>query len=107
MVRYHISVNNGDNDVTVKYYFVHKNWNTISKDESDKAFDAAVKELDRIYKTYGRFATEVGVCRLFESFGFDRTYPGWDKKLRLIVVVFYMSGIEKCLSSSCSSWIKT
>lgn len=76
MVRYHISVNNGDKDVTVKYYFVHKDWNTISKEESDKAFDAAVKELDRIYKTYGRFATEVGVCRLFESFGFDRAYPG-------------------------------
>ena len=60
----------------MEYYFVHKDWNTISKEESDKAFDVDVKELDRIYKNYGLFATEIGVCRLFKSFGFDRTHNG-------------------------------
>ena len=34
-------------------------------------FNEAVKELNRVYKTYGRFATTTGVIRLFESFGFE------------------------------------
>ena len=73
MIRYNIRVNTGDNDVTHVYYFVHKDWNNISQEDSDKAFHEAVTELNRIYKTYGRFATQVGVTRLFESFGFERT----------------------------------
>lgn len=70
MVRYFIRVNNGDNDTTVKYSFVHKDWDKLSKEEQDKAFDNAVKELKRIY-SYGRFATTTGVIRLFSSFGFE------------------------------------
>ncbi len=73
MVRYHIRINTGDADKTATYYFVHKDWDKISQDESDTAFNDAVTELNRIYKTYGRFATPVGVTRLFESFGFERT----------------------------------
>lgn len=73
MVRYSIRVNTGDDDITIQYQFVHKDWKNISKEEQDKAFDSAVKELDRVYKTYGRFATQSGVERLFNSFGFERT----------------------------------
>lgn len=53
--------------------FFHKNWSVISQSESDAAFNDAVTELNRIYKTYGRFATQTGVTKLFESFGFERT----------------------------------
>lgn len=74
MIRYNIRVNHGDDNVTTKFYFVHKDWQTISQEESDKCFDSAVKELNRIYKTCGRFATEVGVIRLFESYGFERSF---------------------------------
>lgn len=73
MVKYHIRVNHGDDDKTVQYHFVHKDWATISQEDSDVAFNDAVTELNRIYKTYGRFATQVGVLRLFDSFGFERT----------------------------------
>ena len=73
MVRYHISVNTGDNNKTVKYFFVHKDWANISQEDSDSAFNDAVTELNRIYKNYGRFATEIGVQKLFDSFGFERT----------------------------------
>lgn len=75
MIRYFIRVNHGDADTTVKYSFVHENWQSLSKDEQDAAFNNAVVELDRIYKTYGRFATQVGVLRLFKSFGFDLSTP--------------------------------
>ncbi len=73
MIRYHINVNTGDADVTRTYYFVHEDHATITDEESDRLFDQAVKELNRVYKTYGRFATSVGVTRLFKSFGFDQT----------------------------------
>lgn len=75
MIRYSIRVNHGDADVTVKYYFVHRNFASMTDEEQNKAFDRAVKELNRIYKTYGRFATESGVVSLFSSFGFERTIP--------------------------------
>lgn len=71
MVRYFIRVNNGDNNTTVKYSFVHKDCDKLSKEEQDKAFDSAVKELERIYKSYGRFATTTGVIQLFSSFCFE------------------------------------
>lgn len=71
MVRYFIRVNHGDANLTVKYSFVHKDWQSLSKEEQDAAFNNAVIELDRIYKTYGRFATQVGVLRLFNFFGFE------------------------------------
>lgn len=75
MIRFNICVNIGDNDTTVKFYFVHNQWQIMSEDDMTKAFDNAVKELNRIYKDYGRFATEIGVTRLFKSFGFERTLP--------------------------------
>ena len=72
MIRYNIRINTGDNNHTDTYYFCHQDPN-ISQEESDKQFDRAVKELDHIYKDYGRFATSVGVTKLFEKFGFERT----------------------------------
>jgi hypothetical protein len=75
LIRYSIRVNHGDADITVKYYFVHKDFASLTDKEQDKAFDKAVKELNCIYKTYGRFATEAGVMSLFDSFGFERTIP--------------------------------
>lgn len=73
MIRYFIRVNHGDADTTVNYEFTHKNYKDLSKEEQDEAFNKAVTELDRIYKTYGRFATQAGVLRLFDSFGFERS----------------------------------
>ena len=74
MRRYNIRVNIGDNNTTHKFYFVHKNWKNLSDEEQDKAFDKAVKEINRVYE-YGRFATQVGVSRLFAKYGFERTLP--------------------------------
>ena len=54
-----------------KFEFVHKSWNSLSNEEQDKAFDKAVKELNRVYSTYGRFATSTGIIKLFDSFGFE------------------------------------
>ena len=65
MVRYRIRVNTGDADTTNTFHFVHKDWQNVTAEESDKAFDEAVRKLDRIYKDYGRFATKTGVARLF------------------------------------------
>lgn len=73
MIRYHIRINTGDNNKTHTYYFVHKNHDTLTNDEQNKLFDMAVKEINKIYKTYGRFATTKGVVNLFESFGFEQT----------------------------------
>ena len=47
MVRYSIRINHGDNNITTQFYFVHKDWQTISQEESNKAFDKAVKELNQ------------------------------------------------------------
>ena len=73
--RYNIRVKYGDEDKLIMLYFVHKEYQNLSISEQDLAFDAAVKELNHIYKTYGRFATLTGVTRLFNTFGFDRTIP--------------------------------
>ena len=73
MVRHRIRVNVGDKNVTVLFYFIHKDWATISEEESARLFDEAVKELNHVYKDYGRFATGIGVTKLFESYGFERT----------------------------------
>lgn len=71
MNRYFINVNNGDANITKQYCFVHHDWDSMSVEDQDAAFDKAVKELNHIYKDYGRFATTIGVIRLFESFGFE------------------------------------
>lgn len=73
MVRYHIRVNVGNENKTIQYHFVHKDCSVLSRDKMDDAFNDAVTELNRVYKNYGRFATQTGVTRLFESFGFERT----------------------------------
>lgn len=75
MVRFHINVNVGDKDETVRFFFIHKDFETLSDNEQNVAFDKAVKELNHIYKDYGRFATQIGVTRLFEAFGFERSTP--------------------------------
>lgn len=73
MIRYHIKVNVGNEDRTVKFQFIHKDWDKLSKEQQDGDFDKAVHELEDVYKKYGRFATEIGVARLFETFGFERS----------------------------------
>lgn len=75
MVRFNIQVNYGDANITKRFYFVHQDWQKLSEEEQSKAFDMAVKELNRVYKMYGRFATQVGITRLFESFGFMASIP--------------------------------
>lgn len=75
MLRFNIRVNHGDDNVTTMYYFVHKDYETLSEEEQRKAFDDAVHELNRVYKTYGRLATETGIARLFATFGFERSLP--------------------------------
>lgn len=49
MVRFHIRVNNGYENMTRMYWFVHKKWETMSEEEQTKEWDAAVKELNHIY----------------------------------------------------------
>ena len=71
MIKYFIKVNIGDNNITHNFSFIHKDFENITKEESDIAFDKAVKELDRIYENYGRFATTRGVEKLFNTFGFE------------------------------------
>ena len=46
-----------------------------TEEEQTKDWQAAIDELNHIYKDYGRFATSVGVNKLFEKFGFERTMP--------------------------------
>ena len=75
VVRYSIRVNVGDEDKTVKFQFAHKDFMTLNEEQQNEQFDKAVKELDHIYKDYGRFATTKGVCNLFESFGFIQSTP--------------------------------
>lgn len=73
MVRYHIRICTGDNNRVHTYYFIHKNHEDLTEDEQNILFNEAVTELNRIYKTYGRFATSTGVINLFDSFGFEHT----------------------------------
>lgn len=75
MVRYHIRINTGDNNSTHTYYFIHRNYKDLTVDEQNMLFNEAVTELNRVYKDYGRFATSVGVVKLFDSFGFEQTTP--------------------------------
>ena len=70
MTRFSIRVNIGDNNVTRHFEFVHKDYN-IKKEKAEKEFDKAVKELNHIYKDYGRFATSYGVINLFDKYGFE------------------------------------
>ncbi len=75
MNRYKIHINYGDDDKTAQFYFVHRDFANMTAEQQDEEFDKAVKELNRIYKTYGRFATKVGIRRLFDSFGFEESMP--------------------------------
>lgn len=75
MVRYNIRINIGNEDRTVKFYFVHKNWQKLTEDEQQNDWQKALDELNHIYKDYGRFATEAAVTSLFNKFKFERTVP--------------------------------
>lgn len=70
-----IRINTGDDNITTVFYFVHKDSHSLSQEQQITEFDKAVKELDHIYKDYGRFATSTGVVRLFKHFGFEQTKP--------------------------------
>lgn len=71
MIRYNIRINYGDNNTTHLFEFVHKSYMSLSNEKQNEDFDKAVKELNRIYSTYGRFATTTGIIKLFDSFGFE------------------------------------
>jgi len=71
-ITFHIRVNIGDKNETIQFYFSYKDSSASEKEQTEQ-FDKAVKELNHIYDDYGRFATVVGVTRLFASFGFERT----------------------------------
>ena len=71
MIRYRIRICTGDNNTERTYHFVHKDYEKLSTEEQDIKFNEAVEELNRIYKNYGRFATNTGVIRLFSSYGFN------------------------------------
>jgi len=73
MVRFHIKVNTGDANLTTMYWFIHKDWETLSEEEQTAKWQEAVDELNHVYKDYGRFATHIGVTKLFDKFGFERT----------------------------------
>lgn len=75
MIRYNIRITYGDNATCRKFYYVHENFNKLSKEEQDAAFNDAVTELDKIYKEYGRFATTHGINALFKKFGFIESNP--------------------------------
>lgn len=75
MLRFNIRVNIGDNNITNKFFFVHKEWQTLSEDKQIEQFDLAVKELNKVYKDYGRFATKIGVTKLFSKYGFEESLP--------------------------------
>ena len=75
MMMFHIRVNTGDHDVTRMYWFVHKQYATLTAEEQSEDWDKAVKELNHIYKDYGRFATPTGVMRFFGAHGFEITIP--------------------------------
>jgi len=72
---FHIRVNTGDKDTTKMYWFVHKDHDTMSVEEQAEQWDAAVKELNHIYKDYGRFATSAAVYSFFKYHGFEFTVP--------------------------------
>lgn len=71
-IRYCIRVNTGDDGHTTAYCFEHIGGKDMMELEQRAIFDVAVKELNKIYKNYGRFAEEDSVTRLFESYGFYR-----------------------------------
>lgn len=75
MIRYNIRVNTGNENITTKFYFVHKDWEKLTSEEQDEAFHKAVTELNRVYEDYGRFATQRAVESLFDKFGFIRSTP--------------------------------
>jgi len=82
--RYSIRVKYGDADKEEVFEFVHKSYieamlgnisreEIMSEAEQDAAFNNAVQEINYIYKTFGRFATGVGVTNLFAKYGFERS----------------------------------
>lgn len=75
MLRFFIRVNSGDEDHlrTIKYEFVHKDWQTLSEKEQEEQWDTTIKELNEFYKKYGRFGTQAGVTSYFREHGFERT----------------------------------
>ena len=75
MIMFHIKISTGSDNVTRVYHFAHKQYDTLSEEEQKEAFDKAVKEINHIYQDYGRFATSIGVVKLFDKFGFERTIP--------------------------------
>ena len=72
---FRIRIKTGDKNDENIYFFVHKNRELLSEEEQKSAFNDAVQEINHIYKDYGRFATPIGVKKLFDHFGFERTIP--------------------------------
>jgi hypothetical protein len=71
---FNIRVAYGSDRTVRQFHFVAKD-QTLDHEVQIGNFDAAVKELNRIYEDYGRFATIKGVCALFRKFGFEEYIP--------------------------------
>lgn len=72
---FNIRIVSGDAKTERMYYFVHKNYRNLTKEEQAVEFDKAVKELNHIYNDYGRFATSKAIIALFKKFDFEQTIP--------------------------------
>ena len=74
-LKYNLMMNHDSIEVSDRIFGfatpAQKEFNAIFR---EKAFDLAVKELNFIYSTYGRFATKIGITRLSNHFGFELSY---------------------------------
>lgn len=77
-IKFHINIALGDRNYIRRFYFVYGypdlNLNVSEEEITDK-FDSAVKELNYIYKSFGRFVEAEAVVKLFKKYGFIETVP--------------------------------
>lgn len=57
--------------ISLKSSSSYINRGTLFRIKSRTKLLIKLKELNRVYTTYGRFATSAGVLKLFDSFGFE------------------------------------
>ena len=69
--RYCVSVSVGSSSYNTVLTFKHISCDGMFSYETDAVFEFAMKELEKIYTKYGRFAEESAVIHLFESYGFE------------------------------------
>lgn len=69
-----VAYGSDEDRIVRQFHFVAKD-PTLDNEVQIGNFDAAVKELNRIYEDYGRFGTIKGVRALFRKFGFEEYIP--------------------------------